>query len=85
MPIKAAFGTSLMVVACVAIPGMIAHHNLGHVDVPLAFAMILGSLPGSFIGISVALKLKDSWLRRAFGVVMLVVAAILAGKELDPN
>lgn len=85
MPIKSAFGTSLIVVACVAVPGMLTHHNLGHVDLPLALAMIVGSVPGSLIGSSVAIKLKDSWLRRAFGVVMLIVAAILIRKEIDAS
>lgn len=85
MPIKSCFGTSLIVVACVAIPGMFTHHNLGHVDLPLALAMIVGSVPGSLIGSSVAIKLKDSWLRRAFGVVMLIVAAILIRKEIDAS
>lgn len=85
MPIKSAFGTSLIVVACVAVPGMLTHHNLGHVDLPLALAMIVGSVPGSLIGSTVAIKLKDSWLRRAFGVVMLIVAAILIRKEIDAS
>jgi Sulfite exporter TauE/SafE. len=64
---------------------MVTHHHLGHVDLNLALAMIIGSVPGSLIGSTVAIKLKDSWLRRAFGVVMLVVAAILAGKEMDAD
>lgn len=85
MPIKSAFGTSLIVVACVAVPGMLTHYNLGHVDMPLALAMIVGSAPGSLIGSAVAIKLKDSWLRRAFGVVMLIVAAILIRKEIDAS
>lgn len=81
-PIKTAFGTSLLVVAAISIPGTITHAIASHVDFPLMLAMMCGSIPGSFIGSNLALRLKDSWLRRGFGVVMLLVAAGLAYNEL---
>lgn len=81
-PIKTAFGTSLLVVAAISIPGTITHAIHDHVNFPLMLSMMGGSIPGSFVGSTVALKLKDSWLRRGFGVVMLMVAALLAGNEL---
>lgn len=81
-PIKTAFGTSLLVVAAISIPGTITHAIASHVDFPLMFAMMFGSIPGSFLGSNLALRLKDSWLRRGFGVVMLLVAASLAYNEL---
>jgi len=82
MPIKAAFGTSLLVVASISLPGTIMHYTLGHVDFHLMLSMMCGSIPGSFIGSALALKLKDSWLRRGFGFVMLCVAAGLAANEV---
>lgn len=81
-PIKTAFGTSLLVVAAISIPGTITHAIASHVDFPLMFAMMFGSIPGSFLGSTLALRLKDSWLRRGFGIVMLIVAASLAYNEL---
>jgi uncharacterized protein len=81
-PIKTAFGTSLLVVSAIAIPGTMTHLAIGHVDFPLMLSMMGGSIPGSFLGSTVALKLKDSWLRRGFGVAMLCVAAALASNEL---
>lgn len=81
-PIKSAFGTSLLVIASVSIPGTITHYLLGHVNIGLMLAMMGGAIAGSYVGSSVALKVKDSWLRKAFGVIMLAVAVTLGCREL---
>lgn len=83
--VKAAFGTSLVVIAAVAIPGTISHGALSHVSMELALLMIAGSIPGSFLGSALALKLKDSWLRRGFGIVMLIMSITLAVREFSPT
>lgn len=80
--IKTAFGTSLLVVSAISIPGTITHAAIGHVDFQLMLSMMGGSIPGSLLGSSLALRLKDSWLRRGFGVAMLCVAAALVANEL---
>lgn len=80
--IKTAFGTSLLVVSAISIPGTITHAALGHVDFAMMLSMMGGSIPGSILGSTLALKLKDSWLRRGFGVAMLCVAAALVANEL---
>lgn len=80
--IKTAFGTSLLVVSAISIPGTFTHAAIGHVDFSLMLSMMGGSIPGSLIGSTLALKLKDSWLRRGFGVAMLCVAAALVANEL---
>lgn len=80
--VKAAFGTSLLVIAAVSIPGTLTHATQGHMDFHLALSMVLGAVPGAWLGSLLSLRLKDSFLRRAFGVVMLVMAFMLALKEL---
>lgn len=82
LPIKVAFGTSLVVIATVAMPGTITHFLLGHINIPLMFTMMGGAIVGSFLGSTVALRIKDSWLRKGFGIIMLMVAAMLIWKEL---
>ncbi|MCC7528303.1 MAG: sulfite exporter TauE/SafE family protein [Candidatus Melainabacteria bacterium] len=82
--VKAAFGTSLLVIAAVAIPGTLSHFVLLHVNIALAVLMIAGSIPGSLAGSALALKLKDSFLRRGFGIIMLIMSAVLAMRELLP-
>ncbi|MEZ4490217.1 MAG: sulfite exporter TauE/SafE family protein [Cyanobacteriota/Melainabacteria group bacterium] len=84
MPIKAAFGTSLVVIATVSVPGTITHFLLGHVNIPLMLTMMGGAVAGSFLGSTVALRIRDSWLRKGFGVIMLIVAFVLMARELSP-
>ncbi len=43
--VKAAFGTSLVVIAAVAVPGTLSHFALPHVNIALAILMIAGSIP----------------------------------------
>lgn len=81
MPLKEAFGTSLSVVAMLSLPGTISHTLLGHVDFWLMFVMMLATIPASFLGSAIALKIKDSVLKKAFGVIMLIVAVTMFFKE----
>ncbi len=82
MSAKSAFGTSLLVVACLSVPGTIAHSINHHVEFSLVLVMALGAVPGSMLGSKLALRLKDSLLKRAFGVIMLAMAAFMVYKEL---
>lgn len=82
MSAKSAFGTSLLVVACLSVPGTIAHSINHHVQFLLVLVMVLGAVPGSMIGSKLALRLKDSMLKRAFGAIMLAMAAFMVYKEL---
>ncbi len=82
LPIKAAFGTSLVVIATVAMPGTITHFLLGHVNISLMLTMMGGAVIGSLVGSSVALRIRDSWLRKGFGVIMITVALVLTWREL---
>lgn len=81
MSLKEAFGTSLCVVSIVSIPGTITHAMLGHVDYWLMLVMMLTSVPSSFLGSAVALRTKESVLKKAFGIIMLIVAITMFIKE----
>lgn len=81
MPVKAAFGTSLMMVASVSIPGTISHFSHDHVRLPLVLNMIVGAVPGSLLGSKLALAAGDANLKRGFGFIMLIMAAVMALKE----
>jgi uncharacterized membrane protein YfcA len=82
MPIKKAFGTSLILVALIALPGSLVHLALGHVDLPLAGLLTLGVVPGAWLGAGLAARLSDSRLIRAFGLFLLAVAVAFAYQEL---
>jgi len=81
-PIKAAFGTSLAVVALVCIPGTLVHVVEGHVYHWLAFSLVLGSVPGAWLGSVISMRLKDNWLKISFGVFVIAIAGISAFKEI---
>lgn len=81
MPVKMALGTSLLAVACIAIPGTLTHLYLNHVRFEVALPMVLGAIPGSILGSKIALKTKDSSLKKAFGYIMLVMATTMTLSE----
>ncbi|MBX9688532.1 MAG: sulfite exporter TauE/SafE family protein [Candidatus Obscuribacterales bacterium] len=83
LPLKVAFGTSLLVVAMVALPGTVVHAHHGHVQLSLVLPLLAGSLPGAWLGSYFSLKAKDRILRIVFGSILLVLAIAFANKELN--
>lgn len=81
-PIKRAVGTSLVVVAILAVPGTIAHAVLGHVDWRIALGLIVGVIPGALLGSRLAIRANDRNIRIAFAVMLVVVAVWLGASEL---
>jgi|SRR5579884_3905827 len=69
---RQAAGTSLVVVAALAVPTLGMHWALGHVDWVLASYFGAGMLPGSAIGSRFAQRITGPSLRRAFGVFLVV-------------
>jgi uncharacterized membrane protein YfcA len=48
----------------------LGHWQMGSVNVALAANLVLGSLPGVFIGSKLCARLPDSWLRPALAGVL---------------
>lgn len=82
MQVKRAFGTSLVVVACLAVPGSVVHLALGHVDPFLALGLTLGVVPGAYLGSSFALRAKGGNLANWFGWFMVAIALFFGGQEI---
>lgn len=80
--LKKAFGTSLMLVALYAIPGSIIHFLLGHVDLRLALLMIVGTVPGAYIGARTTVGLPASLLKSMFGLFLIAVAVYFIYYEI---
>jgi hypothetical protein len=70
METKRALATSLVVSAALAIPGTIAHAALGHVDWSLVAALAIGSIPSSYLGAQLAIRLRSATLLRIYGVAL---------------
>lgn len=84
VPIKKAFGTSLLIIAILAVPGSLVHAALGHIDWSLAGLLALGVVPGGYIGARVTARAKSRTIGLAFGLFLVAVALILGVSELAP-
>ena len=65
-----AAGTSMVAVAALIIPTLIAHIALGHVDWAVAGAFAVGVIPASLVGARLGRRLPEVTARRAFGLVL---------------
>lgn len=81
LPIKEAFGTSLVVAGALAVPGAVVHAALGHVDWALTAAFAAGSTPLAQVGVTAALRTAGHRLERVYGLALtlLAVALLVAG------
>jgi len=77
LPIKQAFGTSLVVAGALAVPGTVVHAALGHVDWTLTAAFAAGSIPLARVGVAAALRTAGPRLERAYGVALTLLAVTL--------
>jgi len=65
-----AAGTSMVAVAALIVPTLLAHIWLGHVDWAVAAAFAAGVIPASIVGARIGQRLPEVFARRAFGVVL---------------
>jgi uncharacterized membrane protein YfcA len=72
-PIKTAFGTSLAAAAVLAVPGTVVHAALGHIDWAVVAVFGLTSVPLSFLGARVALRMNARRLERVYGAALTVL------------
>jgi uncharacterized protein len=64
---RQAAGTSLLVVIVLAIPTLLVHWSLGHIDWAVAGAFALGAVPAAFVVGRFAHVVEGPLIRRAFG------------------
>jgi uncharacterized membrane protein YfcA len=67
LPIHRALGTSLVLAACLAVPGTLVHAFLGHIDWAVTLAFGLASVPAASAGARLALRTKARPLTLAYG------------------
>lgn len=82
LPVKQAVATSLLCVAALAIPGVIVHTTLGHIDWNVALILCASVIPMSYLGARLATSLKNTTLERIYGTVMLVFAIYFIIKNI---
>lgn len=82
LSIKEALGTSLACVGVLAIPGIITHAALGHIDWLFALPLCVTVVPGARLGAHLAIRSSDRSLRALVGVVLGLMALAYAIGEI---
>ncbi len=73
--IKMAAGTSLAALLLpVGLLGAIEYYRQGQINVAAAIFLLIGLFIGTFFGAKITLTLPDLFIKRAFGVLLLVLA-----------
>ncbi|MFM8304493.1 MAG: sulfite exporter TauE/SafE family protein [Actinomycetota bacterium] len=82
LPLKAAVATSLACVGVLAIPSMITHAALGHIDWSYAIPLSIGVIPGARIGANLAIRSTERTLRISVATVLGLIAILYFVGEL---
>jgi uncharacterized membrane protein YfcA len=68
---RQAVGTSLLVIVFLAVPTLVTHWALGHIDWSIAAALALGMIPASIVASRYAHSVEGPALRRSFGLFLI--------------
>lgn len=82
LPIHAAVGTSLMVIAMNATAALIPHAGQTTIDPMLTASVTIAMIAGSLFGGQVAGKIQPARLRTAFGVFVIAVAMFVLFEQI---
>jgi uncharacterized protein len=81
-PLREANGTSLAVIVPVAIVGATVLGRGNQVDVEVAIALAIGAVGGAVVGARMTRRVSEAGLRRAFGVLAVVVGLLMVGEAV---
>lgn len=70
-------GTDLAFAVVVLVPSLLGHWRIGDVNPVIAGSLLLGSIPGVFVGSHLATRLPERWFRGALAGVLVIVALAL--------
>lgn len=81
MGVHSAVATSLAIISVYAIPGAIAHFELGNVDVGVMIPTLAGSLIGVAIGAKHSVSMDDSGRKTMLAAFLALMGALILAKE----
>lgn len=76
-PMRMAVSTSLLIIALVAVGGLVGHLQTGQVDWPLIGLLLLGSAIGMTGGSWVAQQVSQATLAKSFAAITILVAIVM--------
>ncbi len=83
LELKECLGNSLVVIAILAVPGSIIHAQLGHVDWTIAIAMMVGVMPGSYLGSFFTLRARNRRVLLLFSCFLSAIGIIFLFREIQ--
>lgn len=81
LPMQAAVGTSLLVIALKSFAGFAGHASQVSLDWPLVLGVTAAALAGSFVGARAAARIPADNLRRGFGWFVVVMAVFMLAQR----
>jgi uncharacterized membrane protein YfcA len=81
LPMRAAIGTSLVVIATKSVTGFLGHATHVDVDYALTFAIVGSATIGLFAGLRFARRLSPDKLRKAFALLVATMAVMMLARE----
>lgn len=82
LTMRQSVGTSLLVVSVLAVPTLLTHWSLGHIDWTVAAAFALGAVPASALSGRAAQTVAGPSVRRAFGWFLTVAGTAFVAFRL---
>lgn len=70
-------GTDLAFAVVILVPSLIGHWKIGDVNPGIAASLLIGSIPGIFLGTHFVTRLPERWFRSALAGIFVVVALAL--------
>jgi uncharacterized membrane protein YfcA len=82
IPARVAVASSLVAVAIFSVPAMITHTVLGHIDWAFALPLLVGTVPGAWVGSRLTIGSSEQRVEMMLGVFFIGVAFVFGGGEL---
>lgn len=82
LPMAVAVGTSLLVIAMQSTSGLVAHLFTVSLDWPVVLAVTAAAILGSFLGSALVGRIHERWLRKGFGIFVLLMGVVVLAQEI---
>jgi uncharacterized membrane protein YfcA len=82
LPMQGAIGTSLLIIVMNAVAGLAGYSQHAELDAQLTIVVAVGALLGSAIGAILSGYLKPTWLRGAFGAMVVAVGVYVLSQSV---
>lgn len=83
LPIKKIIGTDIAHAVPLTLISGIGHASIGTVDLELLIVLLIGSIPGVWLGAKLNAKANDEWIRLLLVIILFGIALKLLGNHIN--